>query len=52
VAALLAAGRTNREIAAVLVIAIGTVKDHVHSILEKTGLRSRTAIAAVWHSDR
>jgi DNA-binding NarL/FixJ family response regulator len=52
VAALLAAGRTNREIAAALVIAIGTVKDHVHRVLAKTGLRSRAAIAAAWHSDR
>jgi DNA-binding NarL/FixJ family response regulator len=33
----------------VLVITLGTVKDHVHSILAKTGLRSRAAVAATWH---
>jgi len=49
VAALLAAGRTNGEIADALVIALATVKDHVHSILEKTGLRTRSAVAAAWH---
>jgi DNA-binding NarL/FixJ family response regulator len=49
VAALLAAGHTNAEIAQRLVIAVGTVKDHVHSILGKTGLRGRAAVAAAWH---
>jgi DNA-binding NarL/FixJ family response regulator len=33
------------------VIAPSTVKDHVHSILDKTGLRSRAAVAAAWHRD-
>ena len=49
VAALVAAGKTNVEIAATLVIAHGTVKDHVHSVLAKTGLRSRAAVAGAWH---
>jgi DNA-binding NarL/FixJ family response regulator len=49
VAACLADGLSNREIAQALVITVGTVKDHVHSILSKTGLRSRAAIAAAWH---
>ncbi len=48
VAALLAAGRSNREIAQALVLTIGTVKDHVHRILGKTGLRGRAAVAAAW----
>jgi DNA-binding NarL/FixJ family response regulator len=49
VAALLAAAKTNAEIASELCISLGTVKDHVHRILEKTGLHSRTAVAAAWH---
>ena len=49
VAALLAEGRSNAEVADALVITLGTVKDHVHSILHKTGLRSRAAVAAAWH---
>jgi DNA-binding NarL/FixJ family response regulator len=49
VAACLAAGLSNGEIAQALVISVGTVKDHVHSILTKTGLRSRAAGAAAWH---
>jgi two-component system, NarL family, nitrate/nitrite response regulator NarL len=49
VAALLARGRRNREIAEELVISLATVKDHVHSILTKTGLTSRSAVAAAWH---
>jgi DNA-binding NarL/FixJ family response regulator len=49
VAALLARGHRNREIAEELVISLATVKDHVHSILTKTGLTSRAAVAAAWH---
>lgn len=49
VAALLADGRSNGEVAEALVITVGTVKDHVHSILGKTGLRTRAAVAAAWH---
>ena len=45
VAALIAEGLSNKEIAAKLHIALGTVKDHVHNMLEKTGLANRTAIA-------
>jgi DNA-binding NarL/FixJ family response regulator len=47
VAALLAAGLGNKQIAARLGITTLTVKDHVHHILEKTGLPSRAAIAAL-----
>lgn len=48
VAGLVAAGQTNREIADQLCIALGTVKDHVHHILTKTGLRNRAAVVAAW----
>ncbi|HXV61928.1 MAG TPA: response regulator transcription factor [Vicinamibacteria bacterium] len=46
VAALVARGLSNKEIAARLFISVATVKDHVHHILSKTGLASRTALAA------
>ena len=52
VAALMAEGRSNKEIAAELVISLGTAKDHVHRILEKTRLPSRAAVAAAWHRPR
>lgn len=44
-------GRTNKEIAKELHLSIGTVKNHVTQILQKTGLRDRTqlAIYAVKH---
>ena len=46
VAVLLAAGRSNREIAEALVISEGTVEVHVKHILSKLGLRSRAQVAA------
>jgi DNA-binding NarL/FixJ family response regulator len=46
IAGLIANGFTNGEIAARLAIARSTVKDHVHHILQKTGLRNRAAVAA------
>lgn len=48
VAALVAKGLRNREIAEVLGISLGTVKDHVHRILAKSGLESRAEVAALW----
>jgi DNA-binding NarL/FixJ family response regulator len=42
---LIAAGASNREIAEALVIAEGTVKNHVTHILEKMGVRDRTQAA-------
>jgi len=42
---LLAEGRTNREIAAALYLAEGTVKNHVTNVLGKLGARDRTQAA-------
>ncbi len=46
IAALVAAGLSNKQIAARESIALATVKAHVHHILVKTGLPNRAAIAA------
>ena len=46
VATLIAAGRTNREIAAELAIAPKTVASHVEHILGRLGAERRTEIAA------
>jgi DNA-binding NarL/FixJ family response regulator len=42
---LIAGGKTNRQIAAALYIAEGTVKNHVTNILGKLGVRDRTQAA-------
>jgi two-component system, NarL family, nitrate/nitrite response regulator NarL len=42
---LLAHGLSNKEIARRLAIRVPTVKNHVHSVLEKLGVRSRAAAA-------
>lgn len=48
---LIGKGRTNKEISEQLHLSIGTVKNHLTQILQKTGLRDRTqlAIFAVKH---
>ena len=51
VAALIARGKTNREIADALVLGERTVQTHVGHILDKLGFSSRTQIA-VWATDR
>jgi DNA-binding NarL/FixJ family response regulator len=48
VAALVAEGRSNKEIARQLRISVATVKDHVHRILVKTGRPNRAAIASAF----
>jgi NarL family two-component system response regulator LiaR len=47
VLALLAAGKTNKEIAVALSISAGTVRLHVSNILSKLGAGNRTEAAAV-----
>ncbi|OHV34242.1 hypothetical protein CC117_21655 [Parafrankia colletiae] len=51
VVALLALGRTNREIATELVIAPRTAESHVHQVLSKLGFHSRAKVA-VWLTDQ
>jgi len=48
---LLAAGRTNREIASELFIAPKTASVHVSNILAKLGAASRTEAAAIAHAE-
>jgi DNA-binding NarL/FixJ family response regulator len=43
---LLGKNKTNQEIAECLVIEVGTVKNHVHSILDKLNVNSRGEAAA------
>lgn len=45
--ALVAAGKTNQEIAELLHIATGTVRVHVHAILQKLEVRDRTQAAVL-----
>jgi LuxR family maltose regulon positive regulatory protein len=46
VLALVAAGRSNREIAAKLFVSTSTVKTHIHRLYRKLGARSRTQAIA------
>ncbi len=52
VAGLVAAGLRNRDIATALGITLGTVKDHVHHILTKSGLDNRAAVASAWSREQ
>lgn len=45
--ALIAAGKSNQEIAATLYITSGTVRVHVHTIIQKLGVRDRTQAAVL-----
>lgn len=49
VAMLTAAGYSNAQLATALFISVPTVKDHMHSILRKTGLDSRAQLIAAWY---
>ena len=48
VVALLASGKTNREIGESLTIAEATATRHVHNILTKLGLSNRVEAATWW----
>jgi DNA-binding NarL/FixJ family response regulator len=48
VAALAAAGLSNKRIARQLGITEGTVKLHMHGIFDRLGVRSRAILAATW----
>lgn len=52
VVALIAGGRSNKEIAEQLHIAVHTVKSHVHNILEKLALHTRLELASFVHEQR
>ena len=49
---LLAAGKTNAEIAELLWIAPGTVRKHLENVYGKLGVHSRTAAVAMVRADR
>ena len=51
VGALIAQGLANKEIAARLFLSVRTVETHVHNLLNKLGVNSRTQIA-VWFSEQ
>ncbi|NNN33800.1 LuxR family transcriptional regulator [Streptomyces sp. S3(2020)] len=51
VAALVAAGMTNRQIAGELVVSSRTVEGHVENIRAKLGLARRTQLATWWATD-
>jgi len=46
VAQLVAAGKTNREVAAAMFTSVRTVESHLGRIYRKLGIRSRTELAA------
>lgn len=52
VSELVAAGMTNREIADELVLQPQTVKNYVHRLFQKFGVRNRVAFAAAWRSSQ
>jgi DNA-binding NarL/FixJ family response regulator len=51
IAALIAAGRTNREVAEQLVLSQRTIEAHLRNIYGKLGVRSRVELARAIGSD-
>jgi DNA-binding CsgD family transcriptional regulator len=49
---LVAEGRSNREIAEILLLSPKTIERHLTNVLAKLGLRNRTELTALVHSDR
>jgi DNA-binding CsgD family transcriptional regulator len=49
---LLAEGKTNREISGELFITLQTVKDHIHHIFQKTGVRNRVELMNLMSESR
>ena len=47
-AGLVAAGRTNREVAAELYMGLRTVEAHLSAVYRKLGVRSRSELAHTW----
>jgi DNA-binding NarL/FixJ family response regulator len=52
IAGLIDQGLSNKEIAQRLCIELPTVKNHVHNLLEKLGVRRRGEAAAAWRGQR
>jgi DNA-binding CsgD family transcriptional regulator len=50
IAALIAQGQTNREVASAMFVTENTIQTHVRHIFQKLGVRSRTELAARLHS--
>jgi DNA-binding NarL/FixJ family response regulator len=48
VATLVAAGRTNREVAAELYMGLRTVEAHLSTVYRKLGVRSRSELTRAW----
>ena len=49
---LIAAGLSNQQIAAQLMLSVHTVRRHVSNILDKTGSANRTEETSVYHENR